>query len=191
MSHPSAKHMPPDLRRAVAALRSRTRVTFGPLVNEGMRRLWAVMERRKLTATDVAAVGACDASTVHLHLHGDRRPDPATREAYRLAYKISTGAWDEKPAAPFVLPALGVLVDKARAMLATVGDAGMGIGAVGAACSFAENPVEADILALLAIYTLSDCGHVQRVPGEPLWQLTAAGKDAAARASKATGKVAA
>ena len=67
----------------------------------------------------------------------------------------------------------------------------MGIGAVGAACSFADNPVEADILALLAIYTLSDCGHVQRVPGEPLWQLTAAGKDAAARASTATGKVAA
>ena len=180
MSH--RRPMPPDLRRAVAALRSRTRVTFGPYVNEGMRRLWALMKRRKLTALDVATTVGIDASTVHLHLHGDRRPDVATREAYRLAYTIHPPAWDAKPAAPFVLPALGVMADKARTMLATVGDAGMSIGAVGSACSFAGDPIEADILALLAIYTLSDAGHVQRVPGEPLWQLTTAGKAAAARA---------
>jgi hypothetical protein len=180
MSH---REPAPNLRRSL--LRLKTRILLGPLFSEGARLLWAIASLRfKGRIAHLAdAVPALDASTVHLHLHGDKRPENATRAAYFAAFGVPKAAWDRPPSEPFRLPALAAFTARALDALATAGDAGLEIGAIGKACKLASDPAEADYLAIAVVYLMRGDGLVVRPPGSLRWHLTRAGKVAARRAA--------
>lgn len=170
------RHPAPNLRRSIVRLK--TRVLLGPHFNEGARLLWSVVEKRfnGSIADLAAAVPNLDASAVHLHLHGDRRPENEARATYWALCKVPKGAWDKRPAKPFALPALASFIAKATDVLTQAGGDGVEIGALGAACAFASDPCEADMIAIVVIYLMLDLARVERIPGSARWRLTRAGR---------------